>query len=117
MAKTFNELARSLKDLIKDLNSDAHNSRSFREEQYNNLKISMDPAKDSRPHVIITIGISEASYSLATKQKIGGSLGPNDKYVQRWFNKTGILDALKNIWRDLLRKQKEKEEQTQNAKK
>ena len=43
MAKSFNELANALKDLIKDLNSDAHNFRSFNEARYNNLKLTMDP--------------------------------------------------------------------------
>lgn len=42
MAKTLNELASDLKDVIIGLQSDAHNKGNLRVERYNNLKLSMD---------------------------------------------------------------------------
>lgn len=117
MSKTLNELASMLKELIKDLNSDAHNANGFKAEHYNNLKVSMSPDKDTRPHVIVTIGMSEAMYSLSTHQRISGSLGPDEKYVLRWFNKTGVADSLKDLWRTKLRKQKEIDEKERERRK
>jgi len=107
MGKSFNEMKNLLKDLIKDMNSDAHNSRSFKEERYNNMKLSMDPANDPQPHVIITIGVSEAKYSLQTLQRVNGGLGPDEKYINRWFNRMGIIDGLKDLWKDMANKDKE----------
>lgn len=106
MGKSFNELSGNLKALIKDINSDAHNARSFKEEHYHNMKISMDPEKENRPHVTIRIAMAEATYSLDTQEKLKGSLGPDEKYVIRWFRKSGIMDNLKEIWKELTKQQK-----------
>ena len=46
MPKTLNELAGDLKQLIIDLQSDAHNSGNIRMERYNNLKLLMFPQKN-----------------------------------------------------------------------
>ena len=110
MRKTFNELASMLKELIKELNSNTPNSSDYKPEHYHNLKVHMNPAKDARPHVIITIGMSEATYSLNTMQRTIGSLGADERYVLKWFNKSGVADSLKDLWREQLRKHKEAEE-------
>lgn len=107
MGKSFNEMARLLKDLIKDMNNDAHNAKTFKEERYNNMKITMDPSKDPQPHVTIQIGMSEGTYSLSSQQRTSGSLGPDEKYVTRWMNRSGIMDSLKDLWRDAVMKDKE----------
>jgi len=106
MGKSFNELSGNLKALIKDLNSDAHNARSFKEEHYNNMKMSMDPQKESRPHVTITISMSEATYSIDTGERLKGSLGPDEKYVIRWLKKSGVIDNLKEMWKEVSKKDK-----------
>ena len=110
MSKTFNELTSMLKELIKELNSNTPEPSAYRPEHYNNLKVHMDPAKDARPHVIITIGMSEATYSLSTMKRTIGSLGADERYVLKWFNKSGVVDSLKDLWREQLRKHKESEE-------
>ena len=99
MGKTLNEMASDLKALIKDLNSDTHNAGSFRPEKYNNLKLTMEPQRDPNPHVVINIAISEAKFNLNTLEKTTGSLGPDEKYVQRWFGKSGTTDNLKECWK------------------
>lgn len=99
MAKSFNELAGILKDLIIDANSDAHNSRSFKEERYSNLKLSMDPAANPQPHVTVQIGMSKATYDLNSTERMEGSLGPDERYIGRWFNKMGVMDGLKELWK------------------
>lgn len=107
MGKSFTELSNMLREFIKDLNSDAHNAKNFHEERYNNIKMTMDPQSDPQPHVIITIAVSEAKYSITNLQRITGSLGPDEKYVGRWFNRMGIIDTLKDIWREVSQKDKE----------
>lgn len=99
MAKSFNDMATSLKDFIADMNSDAHNSRSFKPRQYNNLKISMNPDADTTPHVIISIAISEAKYNINTLEKVSGSLGPDERAVQRWLGRSGVTEGLKELWK------------------
>ena len=106
MSKSFNEMSGSLKSLIKNLNSDAHNVRSFREERYNNMKISMDPQRESKPHVTISIAISEATYDIETQEKIKGSLGPDEKYVSRWLKQSGVVDSLKEAWKEVAKDRK-----------
>lgn len=98
MAKTLNELANELKDLIIDLQSDAHNKGSLRPERYNNLKILMDVAANPTPNFDIFIGMSSAEFGLRTGDKLKGSLGPDEKYVIRWLAKPGVLEDLRQCW-------------------
>lgn len=99
MAKSFNDMANSLKDLIFDLNSDSHSNRSFKPGRYNNIKVSMDPSADMTPHVVITIAISEAKFNINSFEKINGSLGPDERVVQRWFGRSGVAENLKELWK------------------
>ena len=71
--------------------------------RYNNLKLSMDIAKDSTPHVVVTVGMSEAKYNIKMGEKMEGGLGPDDKYVQRWFNNTNTIPALMECWNTIAR--------------
>ena len=98
MGKTLNELAGDLKSYILEVNSNMRSNSTFRPERYNNLKLSMDVAKEKIPHVTIGLGISEVTYNLNTLEKMDGSLGADEKYVQRWFNKTGVIEHLKAGW-------------------
>ena len=100
MAKTLNELAGDLKDLIIELQSDAHNKGNLRVERYNNLKLSMDVSINSSPQVVINIAMSEAIFNVKKKKKINGSLGPDERYVLRWLSKSGTLEALQEAWRN-----------------
>ena len=94
MAKTLNELAGELKTLIIELQSDAHNQGSIRVERYNNLKLIMEPAKNSSPHVIVDLAMADAEFDIRTGQKLNGGLGPDERYVLRWFNKANTLSQL-----------------------
>ena len=99
MGKTLNELASELKEYIIELQSDAHNKGNFRPERYNNLKLTMDIAKDPHPHVIVTIAMSKSEYNLKSGEKISGSLGPDERYVQRWLAKPNSIPALQACWK------------------
>lgn len=104
MPKTLNELAGDLKQLIIDLQSDAHNSGNIRMERYNNLKLLMFPQKNRTPHVIVDLSMSAAEFDIQSGQKINGSLGPDERYVLRWFNKTGTLFNLQETWKTKIKK-------------
>lgn len=101
MAKTLNELASDLKECVIGLQSDAHNKGSVRKERYNNLKLSMDIAANPRPHVVISVSMSEAEFDLRTGEKVNGGLGPDERYVLRWFSKPNTLADLKACWQAL----------------
>ncbi len=98
MVKSLNELAGELKTLIVDLQSDAHNKGNLRMERYNNLKLQMEPTRNSSPHVVVVLAMSNAEFDISTGQRISGGLGPDERYVLRWFNKTGTLAALQETW-------------------
>lgn len=99
MAKTLNELANELKEYLLNSQADAHNKASLRPERYNNLKLSMDLGGNARPHVIVSLTFSSAEYDLKTGDRLNGGLGPDEKYVLRWFGKPGVLQDLMDCWR------------------
>ena len=100
MSKTVSELTRELKDFVVDLQSDAHNQSSVNKYRYNNLKVEIvDPRTTRTPQVRIVIGISEAVFNINSGEKASGGLGPDERYVLRWFSKTGTVSDLKEAWR------------------
>lgn len=99
MGRTLNELIRHLKDMIEDLQSDAHNASGYNRYRYHNLKIEIPESSITKVPVFkICIGISEVTYDLNTLEKISGSLGQDEKYVQRWLKNTSVISDLKEIW-------------------
>ncbi|MBQ8168511.1 hypothetical protein IJZ97_03750 [bacterium] len=100
MAKTLNELSRELRDFIFELQGDAHNITGFKKYRYNNLKIEvLDPRLTPFPQVRITIGMSEATFNILNTEKISGGLGPDERYVIRWFGRGTNLGELKEAWK------------------
>lgn len=111
MAKSLNELAGELKALIIELQSDTHNRSNLRTERYNNLKLLMEPKRNHNPHVVVDFSMSDAEFDISTGQKINGGLGPDERYVLRWFNKAGTLTALQETWKQVMKNGgKEKDE-------
>lgn len=103
MAKSLNDLAKELKALIIELQSDAHNQNNLRVARYNNLKLLMEPERNHNPHVVVDFSMSDAEFDIKTGQKINGGLGPDERYVLRWFNKAGTLAALQETWKVILK--------------
>ena len=95
---TFKDIQDNLKNFIIQEQSDAHNIRSVNTAKYNNIKISMDPSKNSQPHIIIRISISEAIFSLNDFSKINGGLGYEERLVLKWFGRYGIKEKLTELW-------------------
>lgn len=101
MAKTLKELGDELKEMMIELQMDAHNKANFRPERYNNLTLKMDIAYNPRPHVIVTMSMSSAEFDLKSLEKINGGLGQDDKYIQRWFSKPNTIEALMTCWKNV----------------
>ena len=93
------------------MQSDPHNQNNLRVERYNNLKLLMEPNNNHNPHVIVDFSMSDAEFDIKTGQKINGGLGPDERYVLRWFNKSGTLTALQETWQVIVKNGgKEKED-------
>lgn len=95
---TFKDLEDNLKNFIIQEQSDAHNARNVNTAKYNNIKITMNPAKNVVPHVMIRISISEAIFSLNDFSKINGGLGYEERLVLKWFGRYGVKDKLTELW-------------------
>ncbi len=93
----LNELAGKLQTFIIRAQMDSHNSRSLSKSRYNNLKLKIS-SQLQYPNVIITIGISEATYNIEDGTKTEGSLGPDEKYVYKWISNKNIQPALKELY-------------------
>lgn len=99
MTKSFNEMGNLLKEYIIELQSDAHNVGSFTSRRYNNLKLSMSPKRERKPHLIVRIGMSEAGFGVPDGEKLWGGLGMDERLVLRWLGRANIMEELGAMWR------------------
>lgn len=99
MSKTLHQLGEELKIFILELKATNDKKSQFRPERYNNLKLSMNVAREKTPHVTVTVGISEVTYNINSLEKMNGSLGPDEKFIQRWLGKTSIMESLQACWK------------------
>ena len=49
------------------------------------------------------MSMSAAEFELKMGQKLNGGLGPDERYVIRWLNKSGILAALIETWHGIVK--------------
>lgn len=100
MVSTLNEMANKLQAYIIDIQSDAHSSTSMNLNlsKYNNIKLAMDETV-RYPHIIIRIGISEATYGLRDGIRTDGGLGPDEKYVHKWLGNYAVRAELDEIYK------------------
>ena len=100
MASTLHEMAVKLQEFIIQQQSDAHSSSGLNINKYNNIKLRMDGMIDY-PHVIISIGISEALYNIKDVTKVDGGLGSDEKYIWKWLNKSNVVENLVELYKSL----------------
>lgn len=98
MTSEFHTLEESLKQFLIDAQSDNYNSRNTNFHKYNNLKIYANPAKNQTPHFIVRIGISEAMYDIAKREKLDGGLGSDERLVRRWIDRMAERFDISSIW-------------------
>ena len=99
MAKSFNELASDLKDIIIDEHSNYKGLKNVATQRYNNLKVDMNSSSHPMPHVIVRIGMSEAVFAVPHGDKINGGLGMDERYVHKWISRSNIQSELESHWR------------------
>ncbi|MBP3821248.1 hypothetical protein J6G99_06355 [bacterium] len=95
---TLHELAIRLQDFIVKQQQDAHSTGTLIVSKYNNLKLKMSSMYPF-PHVIISIGISEAIYDIKEIIKIDGGLGPDERFVRKWLMNSANAFDLNQIYR------------------
>ena len=100
MAKLFNELGQNLKEYIIDCHSNYKGLKNVAMERYNNLKLSMELEIYQTFHLVIRIGISEAVMILPEACVFTGTLGMDERYVQRWLQNAFIQQELNSHWRN-----------------
>lgn len=94
---TLHEMAMKLQESIIQQQGDAHNSASLNVHRYNNLKLKMLNTINY-PHVVVSIGISEAVYNIKDCTKVEGGLGLDEKYVRKWLGKSSVMENLQQIY-------------------
>lgn len=100
MAKEFHDLEDSLKKFLVDEQTDNYNTSQANVHKYNNLKLSMDPVKEPRPHLFVRIGISEAYFDIADGKILNGGLGSDTRFVRRWIARNLQRGIFKEMWAD-----------------
>lgn len=94
---TLHELAMKLQESIIQQQSDAHSSSNLNIHKYNNLKLTMKN-EITYPHVIVSIGISEATYNVKDCTKVDGGLGSDEKYIRKWLGNSTVMESLLSIY-------------------
>lgn len=98
MAYSLNRYENMLREFIIDQQQDAYYRSNINYQRYNNLKVYMTPTKEKEPHIWVRIGISEACFLISDGTVLTGSIGPDQKYIPKWLNKTGIREELMETW-------------------
>lgn len=95
---SFRELENNLKSYLIDVQSDAHNIKTMQASRYNNIRIQMEPKKLQSPHFTVKMGMSEATFDLASCEKLSGGLGFEERFIHRWYERSGIKARLEECW-------------------
>lgn len=97
-ANSISKFENSLKEFLINVMSDKYGDAKSYSYRYNNLKVFMDPRRCSDAHFFVSIGISEACFSITDGKKLDGGLGAEDAYVKRWSDRVNINSELKAHW-------------------
>lgn len=99
--RTLNEMAVKLQEsIIEQQQVSARDANTLKVRRYNNLRIRMEK-KYEFPHIIVTIGISEAVFDIIHWYKISGGLGSDERYVKKWVESENNLSELVDIYNAL----------------
>ena len=98
MADSIKVFENSLRDYLINAHSDSYNTAVKIQYRYNNLKVFMEPKREKTPHFKVSVGISEACFSIEPIERMSGSLVADDIYVIRWAARPNINGELKKHW-------------------
>lgn len=101
-ANSISKFENSLKEFLINVMSDKYGDTKSYAYRYNNLKVFMDYKRCRDPHFFVSIGISEACFSITDGKKLDGGLGAEDAYVKRWSDRVNINSELKAHWKIIM---------------
>ena len=96
--RSISKFDNSLTEFLINVMSDKYGDTKSYAYRYNNLKVFMDYKRCKDPHFFVSIGISEACFSITDGKKLDGGLGAEDAYVKRWSERVNINSELKAHW-------------------
>ncbi len=96
--RSISKFDNSLTEFLINVMSDKYGDTKSYAYRYNNLKVFMDYKRCRDPHFFVSIGISEACFSITDGKKLDGGLGAEDAYVKRWSERVNINSELKAHW-------------------
>ena len=98
--QTLHELAVKLQEFIIEEQLGHNRTRNIKIRRYNNLKLEITSDYDF-PNIIVTIGISKASYNVETRIKVDGGLGSDEKFIRKWLTSSDVSAKLKVLYINL----------------
>lgn len=98
-ANSISKFDNSLTEFLINIMADKYGDAKSYAYRYNNLKVYMEPKRQDQPHFYVSIGISEACFSIDDGKKLEGGLGNEDGYVKRWADRTNIHKELESHWK------------------
>ncbi|MBR1424320.1 hypothetical protein IJ579_02015 [bacterium] len=105
--QSISKFENSLTDYMVSMQSNQFEDVQSYSYKYNNLKFYMDPERVKEPHFFVQLGISEACFNIERAAKLDGSLGPEDRMVQKWASRYNIHSELEAHWKMLMQQKEE----------
>ena len=103
MPSSIHVFENSLKEYLVNMQSDSYNTCNQIRYKYNNLKVYMEPEKNSVPHFWVSVNISSVCFGIEPLTKICGSLGADERYVFSWASRANINGELRKHWAYLVK--------------
>lgn len=98
MAESLRPFENSLREFLLNVLADSYNSPQALAYKFNNLKVFIDPKRQSVAHFFVSVGISEACFGIENLEKLSGNIGPDERFITRWAGKPNINGELKKTW-------------------
>ncbi len=117
MAESIRVFENSLRDYLINVQTDSYNTGGKIEQRYNNLKVYMEPKKNSTPHFWVSVNISAVCYKIDPLEKIDGSMGSDERFVTMWAGRPNINGELKKHWVYITKSNEILTQQVKNEKK
>ena len=117
MPESIRVFENSLRDYLLNVQTDSYNTQVKIQHKYNNLKVYMDPKKNSTPHFWVSANISAVCYQIDPLEKLDGSMGSDERFIMMWAGRTNINGELKKHWVYLTKSNEIISQQVRNEKK
>lgn len=98
MSESIRVFENSLRDYLINVQTDSYNSKGKVQQKYNNLKVYMDPKKNSTPHFWVSANISAICYQIDPLEKVDGNMGSDERFILLWASRPNINGELKKHW-------------------